>query len=114
MSIHTEALGRFVLQLQDGAAKYQRLALAREISNHLFLRSTLGTSSGELTEQDMVTILERFAIALRTIEQPKTTTQPLPIGPEAYAPKTVRDTLKHRVDALAAMEGLRAVEKALK
>jgi hypothetical protein len=92
------ALFGLIKELQRPDAKYYKLALAREISNHLFLKSTLGISSGELTEQDMTLILGRFQLVLQTLNQPPlpppSMTQPLPAGPEAYAPKAHRESLR--------------------
>lgn len=100
------ALFGFVKELAQPGAKYYKLALAREISNHLFLKATLGTSSGELTEEDMTHILGRFLIVLQTLNgksplPPPSMTAQSPAGPEAYAPRAVRDDV------------LRAVEKAI-
>jgi hypothetical protein len=93
------ALQGFILGLVKSDARYYRLALAREINNHLFLLSTLGKSSGELNEGDMEHILGRFMIALKTLNLPEEITRQSPVGPEAYAPKKVRSEMVNALEA---------------
>lgn len=88
------ALLGFISELAKPENKFHRLALLREVSNHLFIIATLGKSSGELTEEDMLIILQRFSIVLKTLQatngNPQTIAR-LPTGPEAYAPRKIRD-----------------------
>ncbi len=54
--------------------------LAREVNNHLYCRSSLNQAAGALNSGDMEIILQRFDLALRTMQLSGN-------GPEAFQPK---------------------------
>lgn len=91
--VSNAALLGCIAELLKPEGRLQRIALQREISNHLYIVAALGKSSGELTDEDMTIILQRFSLVAKTLSTngKNQTIARLPIGPEAYAPRKLRE-----------------------
>jgi hypothetical protein len=79
--------------LRADDARLFRMFLIREFNNHLFIRAKSGTFTGEMDDQDMEMILERFQHVIRT-------TQRSELPRDAYAPKGHREGHSAVADAL--------------
>jgi hypothetical protein len=82
MSVNTQeqigSISALIAKLRENATHDILSALAREMTNHVFLTARFGLSAtGELRAQDVQMILDRWELVLRTIQQ----SEP---GPEAF------------------------------
>ena len=73
-------IGELLANLRANASHEMLTALARELSNHIYLTGKFGLSAnGECRATDVQMILDRWDLVLRTI-------QPSERGPEAFRP----------------------------
>ena len=73
-------ISALLARLREQASHEMLTALARELTNHVYLTGTFGLSAnGELKARDVQMILDRWDLVLRTIV-------PSAPGPEAYRP----------------------------